>query len=163
MWWLLRPQPLPTGPCPLGFSHLLREVEKVIRAPLATAAPSRWINSISAYWGYTGGGEQGLWLSGAWISYAASGRVDRFEEGSGFRPTAFRQMRWGQAAERVKSLLALPELRRGSGPRCMALVETGGGTEPLKQALLLWNGASWVPKVRRGREHGGRHAGVLFC
>lgn len=89
-----------------------------------------------------------VYSGSVWIAYRAGGRIDRFEEGSGYRPDAFRQQRWGQKGDRVVSLLALPAHDGSSGLRCMALVETGGpGAEPFKQRLLLWNGAAWVKKV----------------
>ena len=87
-----------------------------------------------------------LGLAGAGV------RIDQFQQGAGFRPTAFRQQRWGQPGDRVRALYALPPRETGGQPLCVALVETGAGPT-LKQALLLWNGASWVPKVRRA--HGG--------
>lgn len=95
-----------------------------------------------------------VWSGSVWIAYRDGGRIDRFEEGSGFRPTAFQRQRWGQPGDRVVSLLALPARDGSSGLRCVALVETGSGPG-LKQALLLFNGASWVKKVGRGWHCGG--------
>lgn len=140
--WLRAWPPSPHHYAPPG--PLCREVEKVIRAPLESAPASTWILSLSSYLGF-GGGQ--VWRSGAWIAYGDGGRIDRFEEGSGFRPNAFRQQRWGQPGDRVKSLLALPALAMNRGPRCVALVETGGTGDERRQSLLLWNGASWVNKV----------------
>lgn len=122
---------------------------KAIRAPLATAPPSTWINTMSTYWGVPII-NRAIWTA-AWIGYAASGRIDEFVQGESGDQGIFVQRRSGQPGDRVKALFALPALQGfwapppGDGPRCMALVESG--SNPTKQTLLFWNGARWVLKV----------------